>query len=488
MKKVLTIFLLLIMISLTALNVSAATLETKLNINSESGTIGSTSVTYDFDGQYLTLNGSWTEEEIGTEQTILTNNSNVIEGNQYHVVLTYISGIQEYTNSASEIRFGDDEYNSTYLTFAYNDVFEFDFTASSTGFLVVFGLPKTAAGYYTDLKIEIELFEVTEVAEEYNVSFISEGSIITEDITSSHLVVKPDDPVRTDFLFGGWYLEETFETKFDFSSEATADISLYAYWIPEVYTGLGVELVTGGATADFSLVQDSYRVYITNSDTNDIDYTTLSTDDTNRSLLSFTENDAYYDTIVISSLNTTVQYISSYPNTATIRLHYDSNISKIVVDHGTGTSYLPISQAMQIYLINSTVFDSESIAVTYDYGDHTNIEYFVAGDNASDVSYSVGTTVLAGWYIDQTFTTEYDFTTVLSTDITLYGKLINSETGEVLNGIEDDTTDETTDDTTDDTTDGSEDEVGEFLQFIEDYWFGMIIILVGVALITGKKR
>lgn len=45
---------------------------------------------------------------------------------------------------------------------------------------------------------------------------------------------KPADPAKSGYLFGGWYVEETCETPWDFETDTvTANLTLYAKWTPE---------------------------------------------------------------------------------------------------------------------------------------------------------------------------------------------------------------------------------------------------------------
>ena len=42
---------------------------------------------------------------------------------------------------------------------------------------------------------------------------------------------KPDDPTADDYDFGGWYTDQLYQKKFDFSAPVTSHITLYARWI-----------------------------------------------------------------------------------------------------------------------------------------------------------------------------------------------------------------------------------------------------------------
>ncbi|WP_435791598.1 cell wall-binding repeat-containing protein [Clostridium sp.] len=67
------------------------------------------------------------------------------------------------------------------------------------------------------------------------VSFNSNGGSNIKNLSTEYneKVVTPLDPVKTSFIFGGWYKDNTtFENKFDFeNTDITEDITLFAKWI-----------------------------------------------------------------------------------------------------------------------------------------------------------------------------------------------------------------------------------------------------------------
>ena len=67
------------------------------------------------------------------------------------------------------------------------------------------------------------------------VTFNGQGSPeIQQAVLPGQPVVKPADPTRTGYLFGGWFREETCETPWDFETDTvTANLTLYAKWTPE---------------------------------------------------------------------------------------------------------------------------------------------------------------------------------------------------------------------------------------------------------------
>ena len=74
-------------------------------------------------------------------------------------------------------------------------------------------------------------------AEEYTVTFEwnygSKGEYDSKSVESGDTVRKPRDPERKGYEFLGWYTKESGGKKFDFDTEITEDISLYARWAKE---------------------------------------------------------------------------------------------------------------------------------------------------------------------------------------------------------------------------------------------------------------
>ncbi|HCT91334.1 MAG TPA: hypothetical protein DF613_08135 [Lachnospiraceae bacterium] len=66
----------------------------------------------------------------------------------------------------------------------------------------------------------------------YTVTFISNGGseIPAQAVEIGGRAVKPEDPVRKDYTFVGWYADEEKKTEFDFGSTIAADTLLYAKW------------------------------------------------------------------------------------------------------------------------------------------------------------------------------------------------------------------------------------------------------------------
>ncbi|MCD8309200.1 MAG: InlB B-repeat-containing protein [Clostridia bacterium] len=66
---------------------------------------------------------------------------------------------------------------------------------------------------------------------EYTVTFVLYDSTTeTQTVTSGDTATVPSDPERSGYVFSGWYSDSACTTSFDFSTEITADTSVYAGW------------------------------------------------------------------------------------------------------------------------------------------------------------------------------------------------------------------------------------------------------------------
>lgn len=76
--------------------------------------------------------------------------------------------------------------------------------------------------------------KVTAVRPNFNVEFVSNGgsSVDGQVIANGDTVKKPSTPTYVNHGFAGWYTSPTFEadTKYDFSTNVTGDVKLYARW------------------------------------------------------------------------------------------------------------------------------------------------------------------------------------------------------------------------------------------------------------------
>ena len=91
--------------------------------------------------------------------------------------------------------------------------------------------------------------------ESWTVAFNSNGGSACDTkfvATADGKLVKPADPTRDGYTFGGWYTDEACTQAYDFSTPVTADLTLYAKWIknavnPDGNGGSGSAVGNGGS-------------------------------------------------------------------------------------------------------------------------------------------------------------------------------------------------------------------------------------------------
>lgn len=71
-----------------------------------------------------------------------------------------------------------------------------------------------------------------EVSELYTIAFDSKGgsAVDPQVITEGEKATEPNVPVREGYKFEGWYIEETYETAWDFDNIPESSMTLYAKW------------------------------------------------------------------------------------------------------------------------------------------------------------------------------------------------------------------------------------------------------------------
>jgi len=87
------------------------------------------------------------------------------------------------------------------------------------------------------------------ITDTYTVSFNSHGgsNVATQEVDSGNKATKPTTPTRDGFDFIGWYLEDTYETPYNFNTPVTANLELHAKW-EEVATKFTVTFDSNGGT------------------------------------------------------------------------------------------------------------------------------------------------------------------------------------------------------------------------------------------------
>ena len=90
----------------------------------------------------------------------------------------------------------------------------------------------------TGNNVQVASFTITFAPITYTVSFNSNGGsdVASQTIDKNGTAVQPTAPTREHYTFAGWYTDnDTFENAYNFSTAVTSDITLYAKWTINKY-------------------------------------------------------------------------------------------------------------------------------------------------------------------------------------------------------------------------------------------------------------
>ncbi len=263
---------------------------------------------------------------------------------------------------------------------------------------------------------------------------------VTEQSNYGVPAVQPEDPVNGTADFTGWYTDAECTQAYDWSSNVTAPITLYAGWSSETVThtvsfdsGVSSQTVVDGSTATEPEVpvKDGYVFVQWTLDGQAYDFDTPVTQDISL-VAEWTE---------ISSVAQDLGQKWSY----TIQFVFTgSNAQSIVWDFGDGstsTEWNPAHQYAEkgVYYVKQTITNSNADIVTYykvevmgfpyitlvynngqENGTIQQDAYSVPATQPQDPVYDGNT--FEGWFTDAGCTQAYDWSTGITVPITLYAK------------------------------------------------------------------
>ncbi len=204
----------------------------------------------------------------------------------------------------------------------------------------------------------------------YIVTFETNGgtAIVPIEIVSGKTITLPAEPIRTGYIFDGWYLDISLLTEYNFSSLITTNITLYAKWIASTYT---VTYQTNGGS---SVTSQTIKYYSTAT----------------------APTTTYYG----------YTFVGWYSNEALTTL-YNFNS--------------PITADITLYAKWSV--DSYAVTFNSNGGTTVNTQYIEYNSTATQpTSPTKDGYTFAGWYSNSALTTSYSFATNVTANIILYAK------------------------------------------------------------------
>ena len=289
-----------------------------------------------------------------------------------------------------------------------NNSFTGTFTATSLGEY------KVACANYEGGEIKEANANVLELtATTYTVTFETNGgsNIAPAEVEDGATVAEPEPPTKEGYAFGGWYADATFTTRFDFRTPITNTTTIYAKWtnppvtVHTIFLGEGgtyevnFEVENGENQGPLAAPINSSAMY----DVPDGEEMTLSAipDETHhfKGWYSVHEVDSdgegHMEWVLDELLSSNTDYTftpSGFPYIAPV---FEENIiiHRVIFETNGGSNI-------------------EEVEIEHD-------GVVQEPEAPSKDGYDFG-----GWYEDATLTTEFDFETRVSDDLTLYAKWI----------------------------------------------------------------
>ena len=285
---------------------------------------------------------------------------------------------------------------------------------------------------------------------QYTISINSTGGNEIEEITKNYNdeVMEPTEPTKEGYKFAGWYLDEELTKLYSFTTMPSQNITLYTKWADE----------------------ENVIHYVTNGGYNDEDNPTTYTEGSEITLNAPTKEDfVFVGWYLDSEYTTPTNKITSDMNEdITLYARWEKQVYTISFDSNGGTyvdeilaTYqekieTPTSPTKQGYkfigwysdknltrpytfntMPNKNIVlyakwtENNKNVITFDTNGGSTVNKIIA--EANKVIYEPNDPYkegykFAGWYLDENLTRLYSFTTMPSTDITLYAKWANNDT------------------------------------------------------------
>ncbi len=283
----------------------------------------------------------------------------------------------------------------------------------------------------------------------YAITFVSNGGSSVANFDGAYLsnLIEPTDPTREGYIFDGWYLEETFQTAYQFTAQSTMPIdgfTLYAKWTYIIktftltinYHYFAPVQNTTETVVDTVLKNefDFYVPYVYSEAYNFSKFTYNATDFTNVTDSFEVTSDATVD-VYFTKLTFTVTFVQNPTGGQLVS-------TPIVVEYNDSITTFPDLTAKDGYDViwNRSVLtnireDIDVYALYYSsslkrvsFMDGDIIKYIAVQDNAASVDIigasspllSISKTGYAfdGWYFESNWVTLVDFNTFKYSDIT----------------------------------------------------------------------
>ena len=378
-------------------------------------------------------------------------------------------------------------YKITYVlnggTNPQNQVLEYTVEDTTVALLNPTKTGYTFVGWFTDDKFTSSV--VTELKNEhgdktfyanysinqYTISFETNGGTEVEAITQNYAtsVVAPSAPAKNGYKFEGWYSDSTLKNKYTFTTMPANDVTLYAKWTLETYN-ITYNLVGGTNNKNNPSTFNIQSADITLQAPTKTGYNFVGwyTDNEYENAITKIVNGTYGNIELYAKweiITYTITYVTDdgTENTNATTYTVETDLSYLadatLKGHTFGGWYSDSSYSTRVYQIgggeigNITLY-AKFTANTYDvYLDGTEEASVKVSFDLNGASGSVATQTITesntltyptaptregymfgGWYSNKECTGNlYDFTALITSDITLYAKWVKADSSIAVN-------------------------------------------------------
>ena len=212
------------------------------------------------------------------------------------------------------------------------------------------------------------------------VTFMTNGGslISTQTVEYGGTIIRPADPVRAGYTFGGWYRDYSLLSEYDFASPVTRNFTLFAKWLYIQPETCMVVFDTNGGTILPPLTVEKGTKITPPSVPIRYGYTFAGWYINRSFTIPYSFSDAITaDTILYAKWDEALKYVVTF----------DSN----------GGSYV---EPQRVEFLRTALRPNDPVRSGY---------------------------VFAGWYMNEALTTPYDFSLTITQDITLYARWVSTD-------------------------------------------------------------